>query len=232
MHPIGGTRQAQIPVLREVADRCTASSRSRGIARRPVHRCPASSLVHLEHRVGAQFLPVNAVARARHADPLPHRAVLAEVIHVEIRADADRVRVCDRAFVPRPGRTHVENGRGFRMPGTRIRRPGKRDAQMILGSGLVPIPELPVMRQCTAIGCDVASRRGTKYNALLIPVHAVFAGGQRRVPLPVVHGVEIDPADHRRIQRVPKLVAGEHRFGLRQKAKRDDWIATGQSRAG
>ena len=142
---IGGARQAEAAVLLDVAAGVEHPVES---VRLPDGGLAEAGLVEgagaaqFEDGIGAQLLPVNAVGGARHAEALADGAILAEIVQVEVRLDADHVGIGDDALVPGSDGAVVEHGRRLLAPGLAVGRAREADAVLAAGRGLIPIPEL------------------------------------------------------------------------------------------
>ncbi len=184
---------------------------------------------------------MDAIRATRDAEPLPSRAILAQVVHIQRIADAQDIGVGYGAFFPASTRAGVENGRRVFRPLAAIVRCRQTDLVAPARPGLIPVEELASIEQRRAVGGDVAALPGVRLRredpALLAPMNAVRGGGQARVPRFAVEcGVEIvvlaAVAHHGRIEdvyRVP-VAGGEDWRGFWFPLKRGRRGLTGRRR--
>src|ERR1035437_898205 len=126
------------------------------------------------------------IGRGDVAGALAASAVLAEIEEVEIRLEADHVRIGHAVLVPASVGTRLEHGIGQFAPGMSIHGAGQSDAGPLPGAGLIPIPELVFIPERGAVGGDVRAFPGPRIrgedHTLLLPVSTVVGGGEAGAP--------------------------------------------------
>ena len=162
MHAVARSRGDQRALFRRAAARVDHPVRT---LRLPHRRFAQSVLVgrvaacfrNAEHRARAELRPVDAVTRSRKADLLLPRAILAQIIQVKNRSNADHVRVGDRALIPTCARPETEHRLRLFAPGMPVGRPRQSNLRRTFRTRLIPIPPRCAVIESAPVGRDVAA---------------------------------------------------------------------------